>query len=137
MRIHSSLLVVAALLATACGAAINSKPDRLNEAIFYFNEGVRWGRTQDVLGRLAPEGAEAYFDTHRGIGKEILMSGYDVLGVTFTQDDNDKADVAVSYTWYRSDQMVVHTTAVIQHWEYRKTEWLMLAEEIREGPAFR
>jgi hypothetical protein len=120
-------------LQAACGS--NQSQNNLRENLVRFNEGVRWGRLQDVMPYLYSENAEHFVETHKEFGKEIQLSDYEIINVTMMAE-NEKADASIQITWYRLSEMVVKTTILVQHWEKRGQDWMMIAEEIRSGEPF-
>lgn len=129
------LFLVSALLLCACGATGQSRSEKLKEAIFYFNEGVRWGRLQDVMTRVDPGGQELFLEMHKDFGKLIKVTGYEIVNTAY-DTENHKAQVGVKITWYRIDQMEVHETVVSQNWEDRDHTWVLIAEEYMTGTPF-
>jgi hypothetical protein len=119
---------------SACGSG-QTKADRLKESIFYFNEGVRWGRVQDVMARIDPESVDHFVEMHKEFGAALQVTNYEIINTILSPDEN-KADVTVQITWYRIDQMEVMKTVLVQHWEHREREWLVISEEYRAGTPF-
>ena len=130
------LSVLLNLLLAGCGPGQRSK-HKLQETVLLFNEGVRWGRLQDVLPRVHPDSAAHFLEMHKEFGKEIQISDYELVNALH-DPKKKKADVTVQITWYRQSEMVVKTTVLIQHWEEqeREREWIMLAEEYVSGDRF-
>ena len=129
-------LVLASLvcIVAACGPGQKSK-DSLHETILIFNDGVRWGRLQQVLPRIHPDSVEHFVEMHKEFGKDIKISDYELINAQH-DIDNKKADVTVQITWYRESEMVVKSTILIQHWEEHGQDWIMLAEEYHSGDKF-
>ena len=128
------LAIVALVSALSCGAG-QGRSAKLKDAIFHFNEGLRWGRVQDVLKHIDPE-AEAHFFEMRGeFGKNIQMTGWEI---TRTEADMNRgiAQVGVKITWYRLDQMEVCDTLLVQYWEEKDRRWVMTREEYQSGTPF-
>lgn len=115
-----------------CAAAAQGSSEKLKEAVFYLNEGVRWGRLQDVLSYVAPDSQTHYIESHKGVGNEIQISGYDVVS-TQIDPETSTAQIGVKLTWYRTDRMEVHDTVVLQRWEERERIWLLVSEEFKDG----
>lgn len=126
----AAALVVGAL-ALGCGMAEGPR-EKLQHTAFAFNEGLRWGRDADVLPRVDPAAMSGFQAMHAGWGAEIQISGAEILQ-SVVDKKLDKAVITVKYTWYRNDQMVVNETLTLQHWERRKGEWWMVAEEYKSG----
>lgn len=129
----SAILTTFLVAAAACGA--NPSEDTLRENVVRFNEGVRWGRMNDVMPYLYPSSADHFIEMHKAFGKEIQLSDYEIVNVTMNAEKHT-ADVNVQISWYRLSEMVVYTTIVTQHWEKQTTDWLLIAEEIVSGEPF-
>lgn len=127
-------LAAAAMMLAACGAG-QGRSDKLKNAIIEFNEGVRWGRLNDVLAHLDPESQDHFLEMHKEFGKDIQISGYEVVN-TVVDMDQGVAEVGVKVTWYRHSKMEVHETVLMQRWEEKDREWWMIAEEYRSGEPF-
>lgn len=106
--------------------------EKLKEAVFLLNEGVRWGRIHDVLSHVDPESQTHYIESHKGVGSELKITGYEVVSTQLTPGA-DRAQIGVKFTWYRIDRMEVHETVVLQSWQERNRIWLLVAEEHRSG----
>lgn len=129
----TAIAVVLICGAAACGCGIAEGPrEKLQRTAFAFNEGLRWGRDAEVLPRVDPAALPGFRELHAGWGAEIQVSGVEILQSVIDKK-LDKAILTVKYTWYRNDQMVVHDTVTLQHWERRKGEWWMVAEEYQSG----
>ncbi len=125
--------LVAAVLAS-CGAG-QGRTDKLRDAIYYFNEGVRWGRLQDVLSRVDPESEAHFLEMHKDFGTNIRLTACEIVN-TKIDLDSGSAEVGVKITWYRVDEMVVNETVLVQHWQEKEREWRMVREEYRAGTPF-
>jgi hypothetical protein len=122
----------------AMGACSGVKPrsqDNLNEAVLLFNEGVRWGRLQEVMPRLAPDNTAHFLEMHEGFGKEVKVSDYEIIN-TNVDWEKQTAVVMVKVTWYRITQMEEFTTVISQRWEEIGGEWMMMAETYQTGEPF-
>ncbi len=134
MKRHFILLLLMAFGLGSC-TAIQTSSDRLKEAISYFNEGVRWGRLQEVLSRIDPNTEEHFLEMHKEFGKEIQLTSCEIVSVKINEKEK-KATVGVLIVWYRLSEMVVHETSLIQLWEEKERNWIMMAEEYRSGTPF-
>ena len=128
------LFILAGLVLPACGPSQKSKSN-LQETVLVFNEGVRWGRLQDVLPRIHPDSVEHFLEMHKEFGKEIKISDYELINAHH-DGESKKADVTVQISWYRQSEMVVRTTMLVQHWEEKGQDWIMIAEEYLSGDTF-
>lgn len=135
MRVRAALLlVVAALGPVACGVAEGPR-EKLKHTAFQFNEGLRWGRYQEVLPRVDPEARDHFMELHKEWGSTIRLSSVEPIQYVISEDDL-KATITVQFTWYRIDEMVERVTQTVQHWERRDGEWMLIAEEHAGGDPF-
>jgi hypothetical protein len=132
---RSTTAIAAALAAcallSACGMAEGPR-EKLQRTAFAFNEGLRWGRDAEVLPRVDPAALAGFQALHAGWGGEVQISGVEILQ-SVVDKKLDKAVLTVKYTWYRQSEMVVNDTVTLQHWERRKGEWWMVAEQYQSG----
>jgi hypothetical protein len=128
-------LLAAATIVWGCGQVNPKSQDSLREAVLLFNEGVRWGRLQDVMPRVAPDSAEHFLEMHEDFGKDLQVSDYEIINTTV--DGGKKvATVTVQITWYRKSGMEVFATVLTQKWEEVGRDWLMMAESFVSGQPF-
>ncbi len=128
------LVGLLAVLIVACGGGL-SRNDKLRDSVYYFNEGVRWGRIQDVLPRLDPEAETHFLEMHKDFGTKIQLSSCEVGNVKINFEEG-VAEVTVKFTWYRVDEMVVRQTILVQNWTETEGKWFMAGEEYHSGTPF-
>ena len=134
MKIFLLLLALAALASVGCGATEGSS-DRLRKAVIDLNEGVRWGRVEEILPRVDPPSHGDFLANHDGFGKDIKVTNYEITSTMLTPDGK-AANIGVKIEWYRVNEMEVHETVLVQIWEERGRDWLLIAEEYRAGTPF-
>jgi hypothetical protein len=130
-RIAIAAIALVGAFAAGCGMAEGPR-EKLQHTAFNFNEGLRWGRDADVLPRVDPAALAGFRTMHAGWGDEVQVSGVEILQSVVDQK-LDKAVLTVKYTWYKNSEMVVNDTVTAQHWERRKGEWWLVAEEYQSG----
>lgn len=129
-------LVLTILVFSALSCAIADGPrQKLKRTVFSFNEGLRWGRYNEVLPSVSPAALEHFSAMHQGWGDTIQISNAEVLH-SVVDDKAKKASIEVKFTWYKIDELVVHDTVTLQHWEMQKATWYLVAEEYRSGTPF-
>ena len=112
-----------------------TRGDKLKEAVFYFNEGVRWGRLDDVLARLDPQFEAHFLEMHKDFGTLIKVENCEVVNTKYDKKKGE-AEVGIKITWYRVDEMVVRQTVLLQKWKDIKARWTLVSEEYRSGTPF-
>lgn len=125
-------LVISGIFLISCALATPNQQDTLKESVLLFNEGVRWGRLQDVMPRVAPEHADNFVEMHKDFGKTIQISDYEIINTTANWKEK-RAEVTVQITWYRNTEMELHTTVLSQQWEQVGVDWVMMAESYVSG----
>jgi hypothetical protein len=128
-------VVTALFIATGCGVANQKAETELKEAVLMFNEGVRWGRLQEVMPRMDPKNTSHFIKMHEKFGTEIQLSDYELVS-SFYDSTKQTAAVTVKITWYRQSEMELHTTILLQSWEYHAAGWLLVTETYQSGEAF-
>ena len=134
MKLFIIALLSFASMATGCGLAEGPR-EKLDRGVFQFNEGLRWGRYNDVLPVVDEDALEHFQKMHEGWGTTIQISSADVLQVLYN-DRERRADISVRFSWYRKSEMVAYDTVTRQHWEYRTGKWWLVAEEFQSGQPF-
>jgi hypothetical protein len=127
----AGLVALSAVLFAGCGI-IEGPREKLQRTAFDFNEGLRWGRQNDVLPYVDPAALDGFRALHAGWGAEVQVSNVEILQSVIDKK-MEKAVISVKYTWYRTSEMVVYETTTAQNWERRKGEWVMTAEEYKSG----
>jgi hypothetical protein len=119
----------------ACGGPSQKAQSDLKDAVLRLNEGIRWGRLQEVMPRVNPENAEQFMKMHEKFGTEIQLSDYELINSTYNEKEK-KADVVIRITWYRQSEMELFSTILLQAWEYQGMDWMLMTETYQSGQAF-
>ena len=118
------------LMLAACGAAPRAG-DTLVDSIRSFNDGVRWGRF-DVAAKSIPAKQRSQFvEDNDDRAKDLKITQYDVVDVA--QKEEREAKVHIKMEWYSDREGVVHETHVVQTWEKRGKDWMMVDEARLKG----
>jgi hypothetical protein len=132
----SKYLLIVSFLFLFSGCAISEGPrEKLVQTSFNFNEGLRWGRYNDVMPVVDAGTMESFTKMHKEWGSIIKISNAETLQTVYDEKAK-KAQLTIKYTWYRSNEMVVYDTVTLQNWEYIEGRWKMMAEEYVSGEAF-
>jgi hypothetical protein len=125
------ILAAITLLAFAgCGAA-PKKGEDLMESVMTYNEGVRWDRLTAAASRVPPAEREDFVDERDELAEDLEITDWEVKRVT--DKGSDAAFVHVKYTWYKSDEGIVHETHAKQSWERKGKAWLIVDERRTRG----
>lgn len=114
----------------ACGPA-PTRGEALLESVTTYNDGVRWDRLAIAASRVPPAERDEFVDERDELAEDLEITDWEVKRVR--QEGAARARVHVKYTWYRSDEGVVHETHADQRWERRGKAWLILEEHRLRG----
>ena len=129
------LVVFATLGCLGCGGPSQKAKSDLKDAVVQFNEGVRWGRLQEVMPRVDPDNAPHFLKMHEKFGTEIQLSDYELINSTYNEEKKTAA-VIVRIMWYRQNEMELHTTTLLQDWALHGVNWRLMTETFQSGDAF-
>jgi hypothetical protein len=124
------LLVLGTAYLVACGAA-PKKGEDLMESVMTYNEGVRWERLTAAASRVPPAEREDFVDERDELAEDLKITDWEVKRVS--DKGSDAAFVHVKYTWYKSDEGIVHETHARQSWERKGKAWLIVDERRTRG----
>jgi hypothetical protein len=127
--------IAISVFSAGCGAAGQKAEDDLKEAVVLLNEGIRWGRLQEVMPRVHPDNAAHFLKMHEKFGKDIQVSDYELINSVYNAEKKT-ASVAVQITWYQQSRMELHSTVLLQSWERQGQDWIMMTETYQSGEAF-
>jgi hypothetical protein len=140
MKLAAQVFFLAALcvFATAgCGVSGKNSEATLKETVLKFNEGIRWGRLQEVVPRVHPDNVSHFMKMHEKFGGEIQLSDYEIISSSYDAEKKT-AEVTVKVTWYRQNEMELFTTFLVQLWEWEPqgSDWLLTTETYQSGEPF-
>jgi len=129
-------LVACAALA-ACALPGQRRQDALMRTAREFNDGLRWGRDDQVLACLDPVEAKALQTRRSDLGDDFAMADQEVKSVKFIEGaDANKATVLAEFTWYRQSQSVVKRSTVEQQWTWTGDHWTLSSWKRIAGERF-
>ena len=88
-----------------------------------------------MLSRVDPGIQEHFLKMHKDFGEKLKVTSCDVVN-TRVNLEKGTAEVGVKITWYRIDEMIVHSTVLMQYWEEKDRQWFLVREEYRSGTPF-
>jgi hypothetical protein len=95
-----------------------------------FNLNARFGQTELLADKVAPEAREAFAAHHRQWGSGIHIADVELAGMK-PRGDHD-VDVFVKVAWYRVEQEELLTTVVKEGW-HDGGGWQLASEERSSG----
>jgi hypothetical protein len=124
------LLVLSSVSACA-GALPPTGLQRGQQTAQDFNMDARFGRSELVINRVAPEEREEYALHHRAWGSAVRVADLEIVG-TKARGDAD-FDVFLRVSWYRMDEQDLKSTTVKQSWHSKSDDWLLSGEQRLDG----
>lgn len=122
------LLLVSGL--SACSAAGYQTPgEKLQEAVFRYNNSIRWGNYVTASEYIPTEERAAYVDRRRDLQGEIKVLEWDINDVKHI-GESAHADVTVTFTYTRRSSNIMESATFLQDWNYGKNkQWVMDGQE--------
>ena len=125
--------IIALLLAPACILQNLSPSEKLRDAVVAYNDACRWNRL-DLAVMLVDHPFRAEFKAgHHRWGYDIQIADVDILQVQTADKDLESAAAKVLYRWYDQRGMIVADTVLLQRYEKRKGNYVLLSEEVASG----
>lgn len=127
-------LLILGLLA-GCAVLNNSNRDEMLRVVREYNDGIRWGRYDQVTPRLAQDQRRRFLDRLGG-AEELEILDYDISSIDILP--NNKAQVRVQVTWSLRTQGIARRTEVLESWEQRGiSQWQVVKQvRVRGAPLF-
>ena len=118
----------AAWLLAGCLAGASSR-DRLMEAVYDYNDAVRWGQANAATAYLPPEARAQFVARHRI--PDLQLADYELLQIDMAKD-KEHALVVVEVTWMLRSDGLCRQSSFEQNWEQHDRRW-SLAKERQVG----
>jgi hypothetical protein len=129
-------LVVALILFGACLPGCmgqeNGPAKRFHETVLDMNKSTRWGQMGDAAMWVEPTYRPKFVQTHQRWGQEIQVADSEVVSVQMAAD-HEQAVALVSYQWYLTSAMTLHTTVIQQRWTQVGDHFLLVSELVVQG----
>jgi hypothetical protein len=131
MHARFRALAAVALASTllACGAP--SRSQRVQEAAYELNMGLRFHSADAGLDRVAKTERERFIKRHQLWHNKIRIVDLDAAGIQI-RDDGD-ANLYLSISWQRMEEQDIHQTVIVQRWHDTRGKWLLAGEERAQG----
>lgn len=131
----AALLLVCLLLCcslVSCMGVGDGPAKRFHETVLDMNKSTRWGQMGDAAMWVEPTYRPKFVETHQRWGQEIQVADSEVVSVQMAPDQ-DQAVALVSYQWYLTSAMTLHTTVVQQRWTQVDEHFLLVSELVVQG----
>jgi hypothetical protein len=128
-------LCAACSVPVACITPGQERRSALVRVSHEYNDGLRWGRYQDVTAHLATEEAQRFLARTGDLGDDFEMADDEVASISFG-DDGHRAEVTVAFTWYNQRRQLLRKTLVSQDWHFLDGRWICAAQRRLRGDRF-
>jgi hypothetical protein len=125
------LALLALLALGACAAP--SKAVRVQEVATELNMGLRFGRIELAVDKVARDERANFIKRHQAWGGAVRIVDLEMSGLTFRE--SGEADVFLSVNWQRTSGMDSLSTVIHQEWKDFKGTWMLVKEERSQGDA--
>ena len=135
VRIHSSILLVPALLLLLLSGCAGKKSvkvherhkEELTDAARSYNEDLRWGHVEKAIEYVASHDRKAFLAAHEGNEGDVRITDVRVGVVDFPRGATE-ATVTVTRSFYRTNELQERTETLLQNWQLRDGRWLIVTE---------
>jgi len=103
--------------AASCISPAHNRQDALFRIAHEYNDGLRWGRYDQVTSHLATGEAERFLARAGALGDDFEMVDEEVAGIRFADADR-RAVVTVNFSWYNQRRSLLRQAVVSQDWRY-------------------
>ena len=122
---------LAALLVSGCLAGASTR-DRLMEALYDYNDAIRWGQYRNATPYVPPE-ARAGLIVDGRARADVQIADYELVQVDLAQDKST-AQVLVDVSWMLRSEGLMRQSSFEQSWERLDGRWSMVGEKRVSGP---
>jgi hypothetical protein len=130
-----ALLLVHAGAGAGCVTPSQHRVDSLNRSAREFNDGLRWGRDDQVLSCLGPEDAKALRARRADLGDDLVIADQEVKSIE-VGPNADKATVVAEFSWFNQRRNVVEKSTIQETWTWSENHWLVTEQRRIAGAHF-
>jgi hypothetical protein len=128
-------LVALALLAAACMAPSQRRAESLTKVAREFNDGLRWGRDEQVLACLSADDARALRARKADLGDDLVIADHEVKSIQIAPDA-ETATVVAEFSWFNQRRNIVQKSTVEETWTWSVNHWLVTDQRRIAGARF-
>lgn len=119
----------------ACLSPGQRREESLSRVSREFNDGLRWGRYDNVTSHLSPEDARLFFERVSYVGGELAMADSEITSVKL-DDSAEHATVRAEVSWYNQRKALLRSATLEQDWQWSKGQWLCVRQIRVRGDRF-
>ena len=121
--------------AAACITPSQRRVDSLNKTAREFNDGLRWGREDQVMSCLSPEEGRALRARRADLGDELVIADHEVKSIQVAPGA-DTATVVAEFSWFTQHRNVVEKTTLEETWTWSENHWTVTDQRRIGGDRF-
>ena len=122
-------------LAAGCVAPSQNRAESLNRVAREFNDGLRWGRDDQVLACLSSDDARALRARKADLGDELVIADHEVKSIQIAPGA-ETATVVAEFSWFTQHRNVVQKSTVEQKWTWSVNRWMVTEQRRIAGDRF-
>lgn len=115
----------------ACGGPQRASGEDLVMSVTTYNDGLRWERLAVAASRVPLAEREDFVDERDQLAETLKITDWEIKRVR--DEAPGRARVHVKYTWYATDEGIVHETHAMQAWQRKGKAWLIVDERRLRG----
>ncbi|MCS6902200.1 MAG: hypothetical protein RMJ98_21415 [Myxococcales bacterium] len=116
------------LILPSCAAP--SRAQRVQEAAYELNVGLRFGHTALALEKVAAQERAEFLKRHRHWHGRLRVVDVELVGLNVR--DNE-ADIFVAIQWQRANYSDVNSSIIHQRWKDHRGTWQLVSETYAQG----
>ena len=120
---------VTAMLGGSCTTMFSDR-EKLVMAVREYNDGVRWSRLDQAVGRMVPDSRQRFLDRHAALAEELDITDYDVTRIDV---ERETATVTVEVSWSLKRRGLLERTIVVEDWKRQRGDWVLVKESRLRG----
>jgi hypothetical protein len=132
-RVALGILLLIALTLSACSMSPQNRATQLHDAVFGYNEAVRWGRIERAADWIPDRERGAFVAKKRAAWAGMAVLDVEVRDVNVASDQAS-ARVRVIVRFSQNGNPVMRSHLVEQHWSWAPQGWMLVARKQVEMP---
>jgi hypothetical protein len=130
-----AVLVGLGLDTMGCIPPSQRRADSLTKVAREFNDGLRWGRDDQVMVCLSPDDARALRAHRADLGDDLVIADHEVKSIQLAPDA-ETATVVAEFSWFSQRRNVVKKSTVEETWTWSGNHWLVTDQRRVSGDRF-
>ena len=111
------------------------RAESLSKVAREFNDGLRWGRDDQVLACLSSDDARALRARKADLGDELVIADHEVKSIQIAPGA-ETATVVAEFSWFTQHRNVVQKSTVEQKWTWSVNRWMVTEQRRIAGDRF-